>query len=48
MNAQHNAEEHKPMLMLILDVKTCWSSTHQMLREFFIIVLYGIIIETTF
>jgi hypothetical protein len=23
-----------PLLMLILDVKTRWSSTHQMLREF--------------
>jgi hypothetical protein len=48
MNAQLNAAERKPILMLILDVKTRWSSTHQMLRKFFIGVLYGILIETAF
>ena len=32
----NDAANDIPLLMLILDVKTRWSSTHQMLREFFL------------
>lgn len=34
MNAQLNSAECRPILMLILDMKMCWSSTHQMLHKF--------------
>jgi hypothetical protein len=33
LRAVHDDDEAPPALMLILDVKTRWSSTHQMLRE---------------
>ena len=38
MNTQLDAADldPKPILILILNMKTRWSSTHQMLRKFFI------------
>ncbi|KAF8813551.1 hypothetical protein BYT27DRAFT_7084271, partial [Phlegmacium glaucopus] len=45
MNAELNVAEHKAILMLILNVKTCWLSTHQMLHKFSTGVFYYKIIN---
>jgi hypothetical protein len=34
LHQQSKGKDLKTPLMLILDVCTCWSSTHQMLREY--------------